>query len=62
MLFLKQSINLDYRLQLQITAKPGLTKYLEDDLVVLVLEHASYSAMHSLNKKIKNIVAENFGI
>jgi CubicO group peptidase (beta-lactamase class C family) len=40
----------------------GLTKYLEDDLVVIVLEHTSYTAMRSLNKKIKNIVAENFNI
>lgn len=40
----------------------GLTKYLEDDLVVIVLEHTSYNAMRSLNKKIKNIVAENFNI
>jgi CubicO group peptidase (beta-lactamase class C family) len=40
----------------------GLTKYLEDDLVVIVLEHTSYNAIRSLNKKIKNIVAENFNI
>jgi CubicO group peptidase (beta-lactamase class C family) len=40
----------------------GLTKYLEDDLVVIVLEHTSYSAMKSLNKKIKKIVTDNFGI
>lgn len=39
----------------------GLTKYLEDDLVVIVLEHSSYNAIKSLNKKIKKIVAENFG-
>jgi len=40
----------------------GLTKYLEDDLVVIVLEHTSYSAMKTLNKKIKEIVTKNFGI
>jgi len=40
----------------------GLTQYLEDDLVVIVLEHTSYNAMKSLNKKIKKIVTENFGV
>ncbi|WP_189663160.1 MULTISPECIES: serine hydrolase domain-containing protein [unclassified Polaribacter] len=40
----------------------GLTEYLEDDLVVIVLEHTSYNAIRSLNKKIKKIVAENFGV
>ncbi|REE82775.1 CubicO group peptidase (beta-lactamase class C family) [Lutibacter oceani] len=40
----------------------GLTQYLEDDLVVIVLEHTSYNAMKSLNKKIKKIVAENFNV
>ncbi|AXT19095.1 class A beta-lactamase-related serine hydrolase [Flavobacteriaceae bacterium AU392] len=39
----------------------GLTRYLEDDLVVIVLEHSSYNAIKSLNKKIKKIVVENFG-
>ncbi len=39
----------------------GLTQYLEDDLVVIVLEHTSYNAMTSLNKKVKKIVSENFG-
>jgi len=38
----------------------GLTKYLEDDLVVIVLEHTSYNAMKSLTRKIKKIVIENF--
>lgn len=38
----------------------GLTQYREDDLVVIVLEHTSYSAMKSLNKKVKKIVTENF--
>lgn len=38
----------------------GLTQYLEDDLVVIVLEHTSYNAMTSLNKKVKKIVTENF--
>ena len=40
----------------------GLTKYSEDDLVVIVLEHTSYNAMKSLTKKIKKIVAKNFCI
>jgi CubicO group peptidase (beta-lactamase class C family) len=40
----------------------GLTKYLEDDLIVIVLEHTSYNAIRSLNKKIKNIVTKNFTI
>jgi len=40
----------------------GLTKYLEDDLVVIVLEHTSYNAMKSLTKKIKKIVVKNFDI
>ncbi len=39
----------------------GLTRYLEDDLVVIVLEHTSYNAMKSLNEKIEKIVTENFG-
>jgi CubicO group peptidase (beta-lactamase class C family) len=34
----------------------ALTNYLEDDLVVIVLEHTSYNALTSLNKKIKRIV------
>lgn len=42
--------------------RTGLTKYLEDDLVVIVLEHTSYSAMTLLNKKIKEIVTENFQV
>ncbi len=40
----------------------GLTRYLEDDLIVIVLEHTSYNAMKSLNEKIKKIVTENFGV
>ncbi|MCO4821560.1 MAG: beta-lactamase family protein [Flavobacteriaceae bacterium] len=39
----------------------GLTRYLEDDLVVIVLEHTSYKDMKALNRKIKKIVSENFG-
>lgn len=38
----------------------GLANYLEDDLVVIVLEHTSYNALKSLVKKIKKIVTENF--
>lgn len=41
--------------------RTGLTKYLKDDLVIIVLEHTSYNGINSLNKKIKKIVAENFG-
>jgi len=40
----------------------GLTQYREEDLVVIVLEHTSYNAMKSLNKKIKKIVTENLGV
>jgi len=40
----------------------ALTNYLEDDLVVIVLEHTSYNAMKSLNRKIKKIVAENLEV
>ncbi len=40
----------------------GLTTYLEDDLVVIVLEHTSYNALKSLNRKIKKIVTNNFSI
>jgi len=37
----------------------GLTKYIDENLVVIVLEHSSYNAISSLNKKIKKIVVEN---
>ena len=40
----------------------GLTTYLEDNLVVIVLEHTSFNALKSLNRKIKKIVIENFGV
>ncbi len=40
----------------------GLTFYPEDDLVVIVLEHTSYNALSFLNKKVKKIVTENFGV
>ena len=40
----------------------GLTTYLEDDLVVIVLEHTSYNALKSLNRKIKKIVTNNFSV
>lgn len=40
----------------------GLTQYPEDDLVVIVLEHTSYNAITTLNKKIKKIVVENFKV
>jgi len=38
----------------------GLIQYPEDELVIIVLEHTSYNAMTSLNKKVKKIVEENF--
>ncbi|WP_397446971.1 serine hydrolase domain-containing protein [Polaribacter sp. R77954] len=40
----------------------ALTNYLEDDLVVIVLEHTSYNAMRSLNKKIKKIVSQHLKV
>ncbi len=40
----------------------GLTSYLDDDLVIIVLEHTSYNAIKSLNNKIKHIVIDNFGV
>ena len=40
----------------------GLKTYLEDDLIIIVLEHTSYNALKSLNRKIKNIVTKNFDI
>ena len=40
----------------------GLTTYLEDDLIIIVLEHTSYNALKSLNRKIKNIVTKHFHI
>ena len=38
----------------------ALTNYLEEDMVVIVLEHTSYNSLKYLNKKIKKIVTENF--
>ncbi len=38
----------------------GLTEYQDDELVVIILEHTSYNAMSSLNKKVKKIIIENF--
>ena len=40
----------------------GLTRYLEDNLVVIVLEHTSFNALKSLNRKIKKIVIENLSV
>ncbi len=40
----------------------ALTNYLEDDLVVIVLEHTSYNSLKYLNKKIKKIISENFKV
>ena len=38
----------------------ALTQYPDDELVVIVLEHTSFTGLTSLNKKIKNIVLKNF--
>ena len=38
----------------------SLTQYPDEDLVIIILEHTSYSGMTALNKKIKDIVAQNF--
>lgn len=37
----------------------GITQYLADELVVIVLEHTSYNAMSTLNKKVRKIVMDN---
>lgn len=42
--------------------RTGLTQYLDDDLVVIVLEHTSYNGIANLNKKVKNIVSKNFSL
>ncbi len=38
----------------------GISQYLDDDMVVIILEHTSYRSMTSLNKKVKKIVLDNF--
>ena len=40
----------------------ALTKYLEDDLVIIILEHTSYNAMKSLNNKIKKIISKSLAL
>ena len=40
----------------------ALTNYVDDDLVVIVLEHTSYNALKSLNRKIKKIVNEHLNV
>lgn len=40
----------------------ALTNYLEDDLVVIVLEHTSYNSLKYLNRKIKKIITENLKV
>ena len=37
----------------------GINNYLEDNLVVIVLEHTSYRGIKLLNQKIKDIVSQN---
>ncbi len=39
----------------------GLTQYPEDELVIIILEHSSYTAIKTLNEKVKQLVADNFG-
>ncbi len=39
----------------------ALTTYLDDNLVVIVLEHTSYKSIKQLNAQIKKIVTDNFG-
>ena len=38
----------------------AITQYQEEELVVIILEHTSYRSLDYLNKKIKNIVENNF--
>ncbi len=40
--------------------RTGLTQYIDDDLVIIVLEHTSYNGIAALNKRVKNIVTKNF--
>ena len=40
----------------------ALTNYLEEDLVVIILEHTSYNSLKYLNKKIKKIISENLKV
>ncbi|GGK49061.1 MULTISPECIES: serine hydrolase domain-containing protein [Flavobacteriaceae] len=40
----------------------GLTQFLDENLVVIVLEHTSYSGISSLTKKVKKIVGENLNV
>lgn len=40
----------------------ALTNYLEEDLVVIVLEHTSYNSLKYLNKKNKKIISENLKV
>ena len=40
----------------------ALTNYTEDDLVVIVLEHTSYNSLRHLNRRIKQIVFQNFEV
>ena len=40
----------------------ALTKYIEEDLVIIILEHTSYKAMKSLNNQIKRIITESLAL
>lgn len=40
----------------------GLIQYMEEDLVVIVLEHSSYNGMSYLNTKVKKIVNDYFKV
>lgn len=40
----------------------AVTKYQKEELIVIVLEHTSYTALDYLNNRIKNIVNNNFDV
>lgn len=40
----------------------GINNYLDEDLIVIVLEHTSYNAIKYLNNKIRKIVTQNFEV
>ena len=40
----------------------GLTQYPEDDLVIVILEHSSYSGISTLNNTVKKLVEDNFHV
>lgn len=42
--------------------RTALTKYVEEDLVVIILEHTSYNDIKWLNENIKTIITEHSGV